>query len=121
MKKLTWFLSAIILATVSFTSCDMIEETEYDESLLLGKWQSGTLFYRYDTGGKGVSWDTSEDITEAEAQAFTWTLIKDELTHIHIISMGGAVTKIYTVTELTETTLKYRDDFDNVHSFIKIE
>ena len=68
MNKLTWFLSALIIAAVSFTSCEMIEEADYDESLLLGKWRNGTLHYRYDTGGNGVSWDTKDDVTEAEGQ-----------------------------------------------------
>jgi hypothetical protein len=34
--------------------------------------------------------------------------------------MGGTVPKVYTVTELTETTLKYKDDFGGSFSFTKV-
>ncbi|MEA4936395.1 hypothetical protein SDC9_200139 [bioreactor metagenome] len=118
MKKFLNYLPALVLIAVLFSSC--LPEENFDEALLIGKWQSGTLFYRYDTGGTGVSWDTSDDITEAEAQAFTWTLVKAELTHIHVIEMIGNVPKVYTVTKLTETILEYKDDFDNQFSFTKV-
>ncbi len=59
-------------------------------------------------------------MSEEEAQAFTWSLDAAELTHIHILEMGGeGVPKIYTVTELTATTLKYKDQFDS-YSFTKV-
>jgi hypothetical protein len=118
MKRLFNYLPAIFLVAVIFTSC--LPEEEFDELLLIGKWKSGTLYYRYDDGGTGVSWDTADDVTEAEGQAYTWTLVKSELTHIHVIEAGGSVPKIYTVTKLTDTTLEYKDDFDKYFSFTKV-
>jgi hypothetical protein len=106
----------ITLLAVSCTE----EEVFFDQSLLTGKWQSGTLFYKYLVDGTGGTWDTSDDVTEAEAQAFTWTLVNDLMTHIHVLEMGGSVPKIYTVTELTSTTLKYEDDFGVSFSFTKV-
>lgn len=101
-----------------FNSCEE-EEKFFDESLLIGKWVSGTVFYKYASNYTGTTWDTSDDVTEAEAQKFTWTLVQSELTHIHIMEMGGNVPKVYTVTELTATSLKYKDNFGKTYSFVK--
>ena len=119
MKKTLQYLTMLIVITLFAVSCTE-EETTYDETLLAGKWQSGTLFYKYLANGTGGTWDTSDNVTEAEAQAFTWTLVKDLLTHIHVLEMGGSVPKIYTVTELTSTSLKYHDDFGTNFSFTKV-
>jgi hypothetical protein len=101
-------------------SCIEIEEDSFDESLLVGKWESGTLFYKYNYDGTGATWDERDDVTEDEAQEFTWTLVEAELTHIHILEMGGTVPKVYTVTKLTETTLEYEDSFGKTFSFSKV-
>lgn len=119
MKNVVLCLVSVVLLVLLMEGCQ--KETYFDESFLYGKWKSGTVYYRYDTDGGGVTWDTSDDVTEAEGQQFTWTLEADELTHIHIMAMGGSgVPKIYTVTELTETTLKYKDDFGKSYSFSKV-
>jgi hypothetical protein len=119
IKKTLFYLTAFIVFTFLAVSCEPTEES-FDEALLIGKWQSGTLFYKYLSDGTGGTWDTSEDVTEAEAQAFTWTLVKSELTHIHVLEIGGSVPKVYTVTELTSTSLKYNDDFGGSFSFTKV-
>ena len=117
-RQKTGLLLLIVLFSVSvFTSC--ITEFEYDSSLLIGKWVSGTEYYRYNEDGTGLTWDTADDVSEEEAQAFTWTLVYSTLTHIHIMEIGGVVPKVYTVTELTATSLKYEDEFGNTHSFTK--
>lgn len=119
MKKTLRYLTMIAVVTLLAVSCTK-EEVTYDQTLLTGKWKSGTLFYKYLANGTGGTWDTSDNVTEAEAQTFTWTLVNDLLTHIHVLEMGGSVPKIYTVTELTETSLKYHDDFGVSFSFIKV-
>jgi hypothetical protein len=118
MKKTLRYLTMLIVLTLLAVSCTK-EGTTYDQSLLTGKWQSGTLFYKYLADGTGGTWDTSDNVTEAEAQAFTWTLVKDLLTQIHVLQIGGSVPKVYTVTELTATSLKYHDDFGTSFSFTK--
>lgn len=116
----TLFLALLCLAASFFiVSCET-EEEPFDETLLIGKWQSETLYYKYYDDGSGATWDTSDDVTEEEAQEFTWTLEQSELTHIHIMELGGVVPEVYTVTELTATTLKYKDDFDKSYSFTKV-
>ena len=105
--------------SVLFNSCEE-DETLYQESFLIGKWVSGTVYYKYTSDYFGKTWDTSDDVTEAEAQSFSWNLVKSELTHIHILEVGGSVPKVYTVTELTASSLKYKDDFGKTYSFTKI-
>jgi hypothetical protein len=119
MKKIFYYLSMCIVVTILAVSCET-EPTYFDESLLIGKWRSGTLYYKYLADGTGDTWNTAEDVTEAEAQAFTWELVSDELRQYHILEIGGTVPKFYTVTELTATTLKYHDDYGGSWSFIKV-
>jgi hypothetical protein len=119
MKKTLLYLTMFTILTLLAVSCTE-EDTTYDQTLLTGKWQSGTLFYKYLANGTGGTWDTADNVTEAEAQEFTWTLVNDLMTHIHVLEMGGSVPKIYTVTELTATSLKYQDDFGVTFSFTKV-
>ena len=118
MKKTFVYISMFIAVSILAVSCET-EETFFDDALLIGKWQSGTLFYKYLDDGSGGTWDTADDVTEEEAQEFTWTLVNAELTHIHILEIGGSVPKVYTVTELTDTSLEYQDDFGVVFAFTK--
>ncbi len=119
MKKLVVCLMVCFSFSVLFNSCEE-DETFFQESFLMGKWVSGTVNYKYLSDYSGKTWDTSDDVTEAEAQSFTWTLVKSELTHIHIMEVGGNVPKVYTVTELTATSLKYKDGFGKTFSFSKL-
>jgi hypothetical protein len=104
-------------------SCNLLpdEGKSFDKTLLYGTWRSGTLYYSYTSEGVGATWDTSDDVTEAEGQAFTWTLIGDQLVQLHVLEMGSSVPKTYTVTTLTETSLEYKDGFGVSYSFVKVE
>jgi hypothetical protein len=119
IKRTVFYLTSLIIISFMAVSCEP-EEESFDQSLLIGKWQSGTLFYKYLDNGTGGTWDTGDDVTESEAQAFTWTLVASELTHIHLLEIGGSVPKIYKVTELTTTSLKYQDDFGVKFSFTRV-
>jgi hypothetical protein len=118
MKKIVVCLMVCFSFSLLFNSCTD-EETSFDQTLLIGKWVSGTVYYKYASDNTGKTWDTSDDVTEAEAQSFTWSLVQSELTHIHILEVGGSVPKVYTVTELTASTLRYQDDFGKTYSFTK--
>ena len=111
-------VSAIIL---SMSSCSPNPDVEFDRDLLIGKWQeTNTLnFEVYGKDGSGYTWDEADDVTEAEAQPFTWGLNGNVLTQVHTMEMGGNVPKTYTVTKLTETELVYEDNYGNKHSFWK--
>ncbi len=124
MKNLKSTLIAIFAITaiiLSFSSCS--PEANFDETLLYGKWQEHNTqnFEVYHADGTGYTWDEADDITEAEAQPFEWTLEGDDLTHIHIMEMGANIPKVYTVTKLTATELAYEDEFNKTHTFGKIQ
>ncbi len=120
MKRSLLVIFSLVLVMIFSTSCEMVEEeASFDQTLIIGKWKSGTLFERYDLDSTGATWDTADDVTEAEAQKFTWTIEIDQLEQIHIIENGGLVPKVYTLTNLTETTLAYVDDYGVSKTFTK--
>ena len=120
MKRIAFYVFSFFLVSITFFSCTL-EGDMFDKTLLIGSWYSGTEYYRYDDGGTGATWETSDDVNETEAQTFSWTLVSAELTHIHVMTTGSAgVTKIYTVTKLTATSLEYKDDFGSTYSFTKV-
>jgi len=112
MKRKLLIVLSISLVALLFTSCT--KDEEMDQSLLIGKWKSGTVYERYDANQSGATWDTSDDVSEAEAQEFTWTLVKDQLEQIHIIQNNPNLPKTYVVTVLNATTLKYEDPITGV-------
>ncbi len=131
-KRLFWAFGVLCVVALSLASCQK-EDDGFDETLLIGKWQCGTEYYRYDAtysdftryNGNvvrvnGCTWDTKDDVSEDEAQPFTWTLEKSTLTQIHIMEMGGNVPKVYTVTKLTSTTLCYEDNYGKSYTFTKV-
>ena len=100
--------------------CDLFNhEEKFDKSLMSGYWVSGTLHEYYNANGTGYTWDTWDDVTEEEAQPFTWTLENATLTQIHKMEMGGNVPKVYTVIKLNSSTLEYRDDYGKTYTFTR--
>ncbi len=120
MKKiLSLLFSAILLATL-FVSCEK-DDVSFDESLLIGKWRSGSVFWRYDSNYRGARWDISDDISEEEGTQFRWKLTKAELRIDYIGDFVGEIPDFYTITELTKTTLKYKDYTGEHYSFVKVD
>jgi hypothetical protein len=119
MKKTIRILLPALLFFLILQSCSQ-EEDSFNSAYLIGKWRSGTLYYKYTVDGSGATWDTSDDVTEDEAQPFTWVLLNSELTHIHILEFGAKLPKVYTVTELKPLSLKYQDSFGKTFSFNKV-
>ncbi len=122
MKKLISYSLFLILLSVVFTSCQPNDPT-FDQTLLVGKWVSGTEYWRYDSDGTGATWDTKDNVTEADITVpnFKWTLNNADLIQLHLVEVTGqySLNKSYTVTVLTSTTLSYKDDF-SAHSFTKV-
>ncbi len=119
MKKQLYLLILLFVGSLVFVSCEKDEEF-FDETLLPGTWVSGTEYYKYMSNGTGSTWDTSDDVSEEEAQEFTWELVGSEFTHIHILEIGGTVPKVYTMLELTTNTLRYEDSFGKQFSYNKV-
>jgi hypothetical protein len=121
MKRILCFFISFLVVSALFYSCG--KEDEFDETLLYGKWKSELLFYVYSANYTGYTWDEADDITADEAKTdfrFTWKLVKSELQQFHIY-IGGEIPKFYTVTELTATTLKYKDGFNKSYTFTKVK
>ena len=104
-----------------FSSCTTNDDN-LDEALLIGKWQLGTLYETYSSDHTYTTWDTADDVTEAEARKGEWTLEKSTLTQIHIMEMTdeGTIPKVYAVLVLDATTLVYEDDYGNKKTFTKV-
>ena len=122
MKKLL-FLTACLASFViiSFSSCEL--PASFNEDFLIGKWErpsskNGLECYRYNADYTGATWDTGDDVSEAEGQPFTWSVESATMTHIHIMEMGGKIPKTYTLLTLNDSTLSYRDEYES-STFIK--
>lgn len=137
MKKRLWIILVIIvlclIALVVFLISrpklyrpeiiepEVFEDAAYDTDLLIGLWQSETVYYRYNEDGTGSTWDTADDVTEEEASRFTWEINKKRMIHKHQLEIGGTVPKAYTIKRLDLLNLEYTDDYGKIESFVKIE
>ena len=119
MRKITYVLGVCGLILL-LLACKK-KEKEFDKSLLSGKWNQGSVYDRYLADGTGWTWDTSDDMTEEDARKFEWTLSNADFTIIDIGEMGHRVPKLYTMTELTSSSLKYKDDYGKSYSFQKVD
>ncbi len=119
MRKYLLLFSAALVLALCFSSCNPL--TNFEKSLMYGRWVDGTEYYRFDIDGTGATWDTGDDVSESEAQEFTWSLEGADLTIIHILEVGGAVPKAYTMKTLTATTLEFEDYTGKVFSYTKAD
>lgn len=100
---------------------EVFEDETYDTDLIIGLWQNGTVHYRFNDDGSGVTWDTADDVLESEGSKFTWELNKNRLTHFHQMEIGGIIPKAYKITKLDLMNLEYKDDYGVKSVFIKLE
>ena len=112
--------TTFLTLSLALSSCMLETPIDFDRELMVGTWEQDGLFEVYNDNGTGKTWNENEDVSESEAQPFTWTLKSASLMQIHIMEQGGEIPKIYTVTELTETTLKYEDDFGKEYHFVRL-
>ncbi len=115
-------LSIIGVLSLTVTSCTN-ENPVFDGTLIVGKWVSGTEYYHYYSNGTGVTWDTSDDVSEEEGQPYTWDFDSEtnNLVLVHQMEMGGQIPKTYTVTNLTESLFEYKDRYGQVFSFSRVK
>lgn len=118
MKRL---LPLLLLVTLLLAVGCQREETYFDSALLPGTWVSGTEYWAFTADGLGHTWDTADDVTEDEAQQFTWALDGSAFQINHIGEMGEVIPKTYTMTRLTSTELAYRDAYGNTFSFRRLK
>ena len=90
--------------------------------MIIGLWQEGSVFYRYNADGTGATWVATDDVRESEGSKFTWEINKKRITHFHQMEIGsGIIPKAYTITKLDFTNLEYKDDYKTKYIFTKIE
>lgn len=100
---------------------EVFEEANYDVDLLIGKWQSESVFYRFDVDSTGVTWDESDDITETEASPMKWELNRSKFIYYHEMQNGVLVPKAYKIVQLDLNNLVFQDDYGNEFAFIKVD
>ncbi len=101
---------------------EVFEDEIYDTDMMIGLWQSGTVFYRYNDDYSGVTWDTADDIMESEGSKFTWEVNKKRIFHYHQMEIGGGIIpKAYTINKLDLSNLEYNDDYKVEYTFVKVE
>ena len=119
------FQKALLFSAMSLLLSSCVDDVFMDPTLLIGKWESDGEFYHYDSDGTGVTWDTKDDVYEDEAQPFKWEFnqLDRSLTHIHWMEMtqDWTVPRVYTVTTLNDSVLKYDDRFGKSYSFTRVE
>ena len=116
MKRLPILMMVVLTAMLG--ACG--HEPTFDESLMVGRWCAGTEYYRYDANHRGATWDEGDDVSEAEAQSFTWQLDGDQLTVVHLMEMGGQIPKTYQMVELNERTMTYKDDYYKTYTYTRV-
>lgn len=101
---------------------EVFEDEVYDTDMLIGVWQSGSVHYRYNEDGTGITWDTADDVMETEGSKFTWEVNKNNIIHYHQMEITtGIIPKAYTITKLDLANLEYHDNYGVSDVFIKIE
>ena len=101
---------------------EVFEDEAYDTDMIVGLWQAGSVFYKYNNDYTGVTWDTADDVTESEGSKFTWEINKKRITHFHQMEIGsGIIPKAYTIIKLDLANLEYKDDYKTEYVFVKIE
>ena len=113
------YLAFLLLFALIFASCQD-DPINYTPQQLIGKWVRGTEYYRYDSNKEGATWDVADDVLESEAQRFSWSLSGSSLTHVHHMEMGGNIPKTYTITELTDNKLTYKDHYNQTFTFTRV-
>lgn len=112
--------AALSLSVLCCCSPDPVAEPDFLVEEIYGTWRSGSLYYRYDYGYVGETWDEADDVFEGEGQKFEWKIEGIDMTHIYIMEMGAAVPKTYVIDELTPVVLRYRDDYGKYYKFDKV-
>lgn len=117
MKKLSVII--ILLSVITLSSCK--KEEPIDETLIPGRWNTGTLYYVFSADGLGYTWDTADDVTEDEAQQLTWSVSSRQLNVSYIGEMGEIIPKTYTIKSLTSSTFMFSDDYGNTTTLNRIK
>lgn len=123
MKNKVVLFLVLFAAFAFFSGCtDELKTEPINEELLIGRWVEDTnsqLFWRYDRGYTGETWDESEDVHEGEGTKFNWSVDRNLLQIDLYGEMGQHAYYDYTVTYLADTLMRWKDLYGNTKTFIK--
>ena len=122
MKKVKTLSAILLTLSVLLCSCGPANEKYFNVKYLFGEWKEGTVHDKYSEDGTGHTWDTSDDIEEAEATPFEWRLSHDTLVQNHELWNGAIVPKIHIVTTLDSIRLECYDMVSGIeHHYTKVD
>jgi len=105
----------MLIAAFAMTSCDK-KNTEVNQDLIVGKWQSTSARYFeiYYADGTGKMWNEDDDVSEAEADIFTWKFESGDKTKftqvIEFHSGAASIPQMCNVVVLNESSFTYNND-----------
>jgi len=105
---------------LEYLDMEVFNDVEYDIDLILGKWKSGTVYYRFDEEGLGATWDVADDVKEEEASLFKWEVDHSRFVHYHEMYNGAIVPKKYKILSLDLNSFVFVDDYGEKFSFEKV-
>ena len=110
---------------VFFAGCDNTGEEDtphFAASDLVGKWQreNSQEYWRFDSGYAGETWDESEDVQEGEGTRLGWGVTGNVLSIELYGEMGQVVPYDYTLLELNDSVLKWKDNYSHESQFVKV-
>jgi hypothetical protein len=127
MKRLKSILFLIIAVAFVATSCEDKDEPTVDKGQIYGKWQSGTLHYRFENNKTGETWDTGDDVNEGEGTPLTWEITGENNHTSNTLELvltkkkdNTKVPRAYPLVELTSSKMVYKDELGDEITFKKI-
>ncbi len=112
------------LFSISLVGCSDDPVLDVNPDDLTGKWvvENTQEYWRFRSGGTGVTWDESEDISEEESNLrFEWMLDRDELTCVFRgENENQAVPKVYRIREITTSSMKWENIYGQTTRLKKI-
>ena len=113
-------IGCLLLLIFLVSGCVDPTVTTIDATLLPGTWKEGDYYEKYYDDGNAAYWNLEDDYDEEESIPFTWKLEDDVLTQYHETEFGAVIPKVYTINQLTTTSLIYSYDFDVSHTFTRV-
>lgn len=111
----------LLVYDLEYFEPEVFEGENYDVDLLIGKWQSEAIFYRFDVDSTSVTWDDGDDIIEEEASPLKWELNRSKFIHYYEMQNGVLIPKIYKIVQLDLNNLVFQDDYGKEFTFIKVD
>lgn len=123
--KRTVYMALLAALVCLVAACgDKENHISVNPSQVEGLWvKSGTEeYWRYNADYSGVTWDESDSIFEQESNlTYRWSLQQDVLTHVFSGAQGNqAVPKVYTITEISSSLMRWEDDYGLSYTLKKI-